>query len=51
MEHTDQKQADGCGMSPLHPAAKYDNLDVLDLLIEHGYDPNVGMDCARFIYM
>nr|CAB3223375.1 ankyrin repeat and SOCS box protein 2-like [Phallusia mammillata] len=47
---TDVTKAENCGMSPIHSAAKGDNIEILDMLINHGYDVNIKLTRDKITY-
>uniref|UniRef100_H2YZ12 SOCS box domain-containing protein n=1 Tax=Ciona savignyi TaxID=51511 RepID=H2YZ12_CIOSA len=47
---TDRKMAQECGMSPIHSATKGDHIEILEMLIQHGYDVNVKLTRDKMTY-
>ena len=47
---TNREMAQTCGMSPIHSAAKGDHVDILEMLIDHGYDVNIKLTKDKITY-
>ena len=47
---TDREMAQACGMSPIHSAAKGDHVNILEMLIEQGYDVNIKLTKDKITY-
>lgn len=47
---TQKSVVEKCGMSPLHSATKGDNIEIIAMLIESGYDVNRKLAKDKITY-
>ena len=48
---TEISRAEQCGVSPLHFAAQNDHVEIMEILLDAGYDVNHKMIPDKILYM